>query len=191
MIKDLIMLYEHYIKNNNYKFSKEQVEMMTSLSQDYDNLNNAQLSMGMAYIFNFHYEPNFIKQVLSTYDNPVRAFVLYKLGKSNLRVEDNNAEVLKFTYQKTPTFEKGMSIALFVMGAFLFFLILTFVMENITNLHTIFSLENLTKLVYPIMSFMLTAPLFNSLLTEIYAKNFLKLKNSNQDNKLGKPIKNQ
>jgi len=182
MIKDLVMLYEKYIKNNNYDFTKEQLKVMDNISVNYKKLSNAQLCIKIAYIFNYHYEPKLIRQILSTYDDPIRAFVLFKKGTDNISRE-NKSNTFIFTFKKTPIFEYFILLPSFVIGLIMIGLTMIYLFLNFNNLHEIFIINNLTKLVYPILGFTMVIPFINTKLSEVYSNYFLNLEVTNKDNK--------
>ncbi len=175
MIKGLIILHEKYIKNNNYNFSKKQIKVMDTISKNYNQLTNAQLCIKTSYIFNYHYEPKLIKQILSTYDDPIRAFVLFKKSTSNiLKKEKKNS--FSFSFKKTPFFEYLILFPSFIIGIALLGITLVYLFINFNHLHELLNINNLTKLIYPLVGFTMVIPFINIQLSEIYSKKFLNLK---------------
>ena len=109
------IFYDKYIKNNNYTFTKEQTEAMCEVSINYKKMNNTQLSIKISFIFDYHYSIDTIKYILNTYNEPIRAFVLYKISNT---LFNNNLN--KFEYINL----KVMDIILYTVLILSSFLIL-------------------------------------------------------------------
>lgn len=109
--------YNTVLKNKNYQFDKNQFEVMSEVSKNYNELSNTELTMKLSYIFNFHYSPDIIIDILKNRKDPVRLFVLYKLGYKNIDFDKDRDE--PFKEKKTSKFLNFLSyVSLIICGIF-------------------------------------------------------------------------
>ena len=171
-------IYKTFFINRNYEFTKEKVDVMDSIIINYDKLTNIQLSLKITFIFSYYFNIDIIRHIISNYNEPIRAFVLYKLGRDNLNFDN---ESLSFKYQKTPLLEYLGTVATALLGLYYMLKFLIISMLNYNNLIEIFTISNLIN---PIIGLLLAIPFFSIINSKIYARTFLKLSLNKTDNKI-------
>ncbi len=170
-------IYKTFFINRNYEFTKEKVDVMDSIIINYDKLTNIQLSLKIAFIFSYYFNIDMIRHIISKCNEPIRAFVLYKLGRDNLSFDN---ESLSFKYQKTPLFEYLITVPTALLG---FYYIFKFVIISIINYNNLIEIFTISNLINPIIGLLLAIPFFSILNSKMYARMFLKLSFNKTDNK--------
>ncbi len=169
-LHSLIQVYKTFLSDSQNRFSKEQLDVLEEVKSDHTTLTDDTLKNKIKFAFGIPYDTNFeakeIRFILTEYNEPTRAFVLYRLGKENL-VFDENAKNFRLKQSS-----KIYSLLFFIIAI----LLILYAAIDYNNIFTGLNIESLlTAVLIFFIVVMSGLPFMTALTSRANAEDLLKL----------------